>query len=216
MTVGWRRTFFGATATFWMTPALGIRAHGAYLPMRLPNREGAFDNAGERRGLASSSAVAASMGAIRRRWPSVMKSDSTMCPARRSVCRSHGSRRLRQQFRRKPARSRKRLLRMGEDERFVFNVGSPAWSDRYQGLEWPWLNGLVDAMVRSDIADLHRGYAMVIPGLVMTHIMGLPDDTPAKFSEWSEDGTMLKRPCSPDVGVGNHGLQNLFAEQLAQ
>jgi 5'-nucleotidase / UDP-sugar diphosphatase len=28
----------------------------------------------------------------------------------------------------------------------MFNVGSPAWSDRYQGLEWPWFNGLVDVM----------------------------------------------------------------------
>ena len=50
----------------------------------------------------------------------------------------------------------------------------------------------------------------------MTHIMGLPADTPEKFSEWSEDGTILKRPCSPDVGSGNHGLQNLFADQLAR
>jgi len=71
-------------------------------------------------------------------------------------------------------------------------------------------------MVQADVADLHRDYAMVIPGIVMTHIMGLPEDTPAKFSEWSEDGTILKRPCSPDVGSGNHGLQNLFAEQLAR
>ena len=75
---------------------------------------------------------------------------------------------------------------------------------------------LVDAMVDADVADLHHDYAMVIPGIVMTHIMGLPEDTPAKFSEWSEDGTILKRPCSPDVGTGNHGLQNLFAEQLAR
>jgi 5'-nucleotidase / UDP-sugar diphosphatase len=28
----------------------------------------------------------------------------------------------------------------------MFNVGSPAWSDRYQGREWPWFNGLVDVM----------------------------------------------------------------------
>ena len=75
---------------------------------------------------------------------------------------------------------------------------------------------LVDTMIEADVADLHRDYAMVIPGLVMTHIMGLPDDTPDKFSVWSEDGTILKRPCSPDVGPGNHGLQNLFAEQLTQ
>src|SRR5690349_20616770 len=27
---------FGALATFWMTPSLGVRVHGAYLPMRLP------------------------------------------------------------------------------------------------------------------------------------------------------------------------------------
>ena len=28
---------FGALATFWFTPALGLRAHAAYLPMRLPH-----------------------------------------------------------------------------------------------------------------------------------------------------------------------------------
>jgi 5'-nucleotidase / UDP-sugar diphosphatase len=28
----------------------------------------------------------------------------------------------------------------------MFNVGSPAWSDRFQGREWPWFNGLVDVM----------------------------------------------------------------------
>jgi len=76
-------------------------------------------------------------------------------------------------------------------------------------------NELVDGLVHAEIADLHRDYAAMIPGIVMTHIMGLPADTPEKFSEWSEDGSILKRPCSPDVGTGNHPLQNLFAEQLA-
>lgn len=28
----------------------------------------------------------------------------------------------------------------------MINRGSPAWSDKYQCAEWPWLNGLVDAM----------------------------------------------------------------------
>jgi len=28
----------------------------------------------------------------------------------------------------------------------MVNKGSPAWSDRYQCAEWPWLNGIVDAM----------------------------------------------------------------------
>jgi hypothetical protein len=39
---------FGALAQFWITPALGLRVHGAYVPMRLPNADGAFENAGER------------------------------------------------------------------------------------------------------------------------------------------------------------------------
>ncbi|HEX6371930.1 MAG TPA: hypothetical protein VF006_23605 [Longimicrobium sp.] len=38
---------FGALATLWLTPALGVRAHGVYLPMRLPNSDDeAFDNDG--------------------------------------------------------------------------------------------------------------------------------------------------------------------------
>lgn len=28
----------------------------------------------------------------------------------------------------------------------MMNKGAPAWSDRYQCAEWPWLNGIVDAM----------------------------------------------------------------------
>jgi hypothetical protein len=35
---------FGAVANFWFTPMLGIRAHGAYLPMQPPRADGAFEN----------------------------------------------------------------------------------------------------------------------------------------------------------------------------
>jgi hypothetical protein len=37
---------FGAQATFWFTPSFGIRAHGAYLPMRLPDNDDDEDNLG--------------------------------------------------------------------------------------------------------------------------------------------------------------------------
>jgi len=74
---------------------------------------------------------------------------------------------------------------------------------------------LLDDLLAADVADLHGGYALQIPGLVMTHVMGLPPDTPARFAEWSMDGTIMQRPCSPGVGSGRHPLQNLFAEQLA-
>jgi hypothetical protein len=39
---------FGALANFWFTPTLGIRVHGAYLPMQLPRADGAFEGLGER------------------------------------------------------------------------------------------------------------------------------------------------------------------------
>ena len=28
----------------------------------------------------------------------------------------------------------------------MLNLGAPAWSDKYMCVEWPWLNGIVDAM----------------------------------------------------------------------
>jgi hypothetical protein len=34
---------FGAIAQFWVTPAIGLRVHGAYVPMRFPNSEGMFE-----------------------------------------------------------------------------------------------------------------------------------------------------------------------------
>jgi cytochrome P450 len=73
---------------------------------------------------------------------------------------------------------------------------------------------LVDAMLRAEVVDLHGEYALQIPGLVMTDIMGLPEETPERFMEWSMDGTIMKRPCSPDVGAGQHPLQNLFTAEL--
>ena len=31
----------------------------------------------------------------------------------------------------------------------MINQGSPAWSDKYHCEEWPWLNGVVDAVMRA-------------------------------------------------------------------
>jgi cytochrome P450 len=76
-------------------------------------------------------------------------------------------------------------------------------------------HALLDQLLGGDEVDLHAAYAMPIPGLVMAHVMGLPHETAAKFMAWSVDGMIMKRPCSPDVGVGNHPLQNFFAEELA-
>ena len=72
----------------------------------------------------------------------------------------------------------------------------------------------VDDMLEADVVDLHGDYALQIPGLVMTEIMGLPDEAPERFMEWSMDGSIMKRPCSPDVGAGQHPLQNLFTDEL--
>ena len=76
-------------------------------------------------------------------------------------------------------------------------------------------HALLDELLPDGEGDLHAGYAMPIPGLTMAHVMGLPDQTAAKFMAWSVDGMIMKRPCSPDVGAGHHPLQNFFAEELA-
>jgi len=76
-------------------------------------------------------------------------------------------------------------------------------------------HALLDQLLSGDEVDLHAGYAMPIPGVVMAHVMGLPDETAAKFMAWSVDGMIMKRPCSPDVGAGRHPLQNFFADELA-
>jgi hypothetical protein len=38
---------FGAIANLWLTPSFGVRLHGAYVPLRLPNTESPFTDAGE-------------------------------------------------------------------------------------------------------------------------------------------------------------------------
>jgi opacity protein-like surface antigen len=38
---------FGAQATFWLTPMLGLRANGMYAPMQIPNESDGFFDAGE-------------------------------------------------------------------------------------------------------------------------------------------------------------------------
>jgi cytochrome P450 len=76
-------------------------------------------------------------------------------------------------------------------------------------------HALLDELLAAGEGDLHAGYAMPIPGRTMAHVMGLPDETAAKFMAWSVDGMIMKRPCSPDVGTGRHPLQNFFAEELA-
>ena len=44
---------------------------------------------------------------------------------------------------------------------------------------------LVDQMLQADVVDLHGDYALQIPGLVMTQIMGLPDEAPERLPKRS-------------------------------
>ena len=77
-------------------------------------------------------------------------------------------------------------------------------------------NRLVDTMLEADIADLHGGYALPIPGLVMAHVMGLPEEAASKFMEWSGDGTLMTRPATPGVGDDGPPICAYFAEALAE
>lgn len=75
---------------------------------------------------------------------------------------------------------------------------------------------LVAAMAATEVADLHSEYAMPIPSLVMAHVLGLPAEVAPHFMDWSLDGSLLQRPCSPGVAPGGPTVQAYFAERLAE
>lgn len=79
---------------------------------------------------------------------------------------------------------------------------------------------LLDRLLERDDepVDLHLGYAMPIPGLILAQMMGLPDpaDAAAKFMQWSLDGSLMKRRCSPDVGPEGPPIQQYFAAEIAR
>lgn len=58
---------------------------------------------------------------------------------------------------------------------------------------------LVDDLLAADIADLHGGYAALIPAITMAELMGVGRDAVGRFVGWSEDGTLLTRPSTPGV-----------------
>ena len=76
------------------------------------------------------------------------------------------------------------------------------------------LDGLLAA--EDGIGDLHYGYAMPIPSLVLSRMMGLPPETARKFIEWSVDGTLMQRRPTPGADPGGPPIQRYFAEHLAR
>jgi cytochrome P450 len=77
-------------------------------------------------------------------------------------------------------------------------------------------NELVDAMLAAEVADLHDGYALPIPGIAMARIMGLGSDAVEHFMTWSSDGTMMTRPATPGVPPEGPASHVYFAERLAE
>jgi cytochrome P450 len=75
---------------------------------------------------------------------------------------------------------------------------------------------LVDALLVADVADLHEGYAMPIPGIAMARIMGLGESAVPHFMKWSFDGTLMTRPATPGVAPGGPASHAFFAEKLAE
>lgn len=66
------------------------------------------------------------------------------------------------------------------------------------------------------VADLHAGYALPLPSLVLSRMMGLPEEAAQKFIEWSVDGTLMQRTASPGVGPEGPPIRRYFAAQIAQ
>jgi cytochrome P450 len=76
--------------------------------------------------------------------------------------------------------------------------------------------GLVDSLMEDDVADLHGGYAMPIPSLVMAHVLDLPPETSDLFMEWSFDGSLMTRPATPGVAPKKPAVQQYFLERLEE
>lgn len=53
-------------------------------------------------------------------------------------------------------------------------------------------------------------YAAPIPGRVIAHLLGLPDDAADRFMQWSADGTLMSRPATP--GVDGPPIHTWFAD----
>lgn len=68
------------------------------------------------------------------------------------------------------------------------NKGSPTWSDEYRGVEWPWLNGIVDvsALGNHDLdygwAEFERGRATAQYPFLLANLVG-EDGAPLLLSE---------------------------------
>jgi cytochrome P450 len=75
-------------------------------------------------------------------------------------------------------------------------------------------DGLLDRMLEQDVSDLHVGYAMPIPSLVMANVLGLPESTSDLFMEWSFDGSLMTRPETPGVKPGRPAVEEYFLAKL--
>ena len=77
---------------------------------------------------------------------------------------------------------------------------------------------LLDQMfeAKDGIGDLHVGYAMPIPSLALSRLMGLPAEAAEKFMDWALSGTLMQRTPSPGLGPEGPRPQAYFAEHLAR
>jgi cytochrome P450 len=75
---------------------------------------------------------------------------------------------------------------------------------------------LVDLMLAADVADLHEGYAAVIPAFTMTRMMGFDVDVIPLLMKWSADGTLMTRPATPGVPPEGPATYVFLGDQIAQ
>lgn len=77
-------------------------------------------------------------------------------------------------------------------------VAPPRLRSLEPGLQ-AYCNLLIDDILGAQNADLHDDYAMAIPAFAMARLMALDDDAIPLFMQWSWDGTLMQRPCSPQA-----------------
>jgi cytochrome P450 len=75
---------------------------------------------------------------------------------------------------------------------------------------------LMGLLLAAEVADLHGGYAAVIPAFAMAQIMGVGTEAVPHFMHWSMDGTLMTRPATPGVPPGGPPSHRFFAARIAE
>jgi len=78
-------------------------------------------------------------------------------------------------------------------------------------------NGLIDAFVEKGEADLIAEFAMPLPVVIISKLLGVPEERGAEFKQWSDEFMAGQNAADPEVqGAARAKIDGYFAEELSR